>query len=152
MIRPPLPPNHRRPTRGFLVMDAMVGIAMASALLLAFTGAFFYQAQAEKKLAAIRASARLAESALLSFQSGGTLPPEARIEKLTDVAPPPPPGYTWVRLTLPATPTPFCQSNPRRPGRRQHPFPRHTQWRRPNHEQAHSILPDAAAVPSPSSN
>lgn len=88
-----------RRSRGFLLMDTLMGIAIATALLMAMTAAVIHQDRAERHLAAVRAAARSAESALLSLQDGQT-PPDARTQRLPDPAPP---GQTWIRLTVPAS-------------------------------------------------
>jgi hypothetical protein len=89
--------------RGFLMLDAVIGMAMATLLLLSLSAAIAQQHTAEKRLAALRSATRHAEAILLEMQAGASAPGDARVERLPAAAPP---NQVWVRLTLPSRPSP----------------------------------------------
>jgi hypothetical protein len=80
---------------GFLLMDVVVGTAIAIALLISMSVAVSRQFQGERRLAMTRAATRQIEADMLGLQSGQSLPAEERLTRLTDPAPA---GRTWVRL------------------------------------------------------
>ena len=82
---------------GFLVMDAVWGIAIATVLLMAMTVAVVKQARAQRQLAETRAANRAAEAALLAIEAGQPLPAAIHIEKLPADAPP---GHAWIKVRV----------------------------------------------------
>jgi hypothetical protein len=81
-------------------MDLMLAIVLALLLLMMMTVAVVKQQHAESQMAAMRGAVRSAEDALLALETGAAAPRDARIETLNDAAPP---GYHWVRVTMPAS-------------------------------------------------
>jgi hypothetical protein len=79
-------------------MDVMLAIVLALLLLMMMMVAVVKQQHAQRQMAAMRASVRNTEDALLALQTGNAAPREAHVETLTDTAPA---GYHWVRVTMP---------------------------------------------------
>jgi hypothetical protein len=91
--------RRRRRQRGFLAVDAVIGIGIVLVLLMMLSAAIAKERHAERGMADRRAAVRQAETALFELQAGEAAPPGVRMEKLPDAAPA---GYAWMRVTEPA--------------------------------------------------
>ncbi len=84
--------------RGIFMVDAVVGITIAVALLISFSIAVGSLHKGERKLADERAAARRLEDNLIALQTGGKADPALPLERLPgSVA-----GKAWVRISTPA--------------------------------------------------
>lgn len=92
----------RKRHRAFMVMDAIVGLAILALLGVIVAGELTWHARAAKRLANVRAAAQLAESALFDLQQGhqpstaqGT--DQIKVEQLSGGDPMS--HRSWVRVT-----------------------------------------------------
>jgi hypothetical protein len=92
-----------------MFMDLMMALAIATAVLLSLSVAMGAFRRAERGMADARADYRRLEQGLLTLQTGGTLAPDLRSERLGDG----PANHVWVRLSLrPSAPVAAPQSGP----------------------------------------
>ena len=98
---------------GFMLMDLMVALLIAGALLMSLTAAVGKLHRSERQMAESRAAARRLEQALIALQTGpataasrppveanaapGTLDPDVHVERLPGTLA----GRVWVRLSVP---------------------------------------------------
>jgi hypothetical protein len=94
-------PRHFAP-RAFLMVDLLMAVSIAAAVLLALSVAVGTLHRAQRQMYQQRADARRLEAALFTLQSGGKADPQLQLERLAAAAPP---NRVWVRLSLPQ-PTP----------------------------------------------
>jgi hypothetical protein len=91
--------SRRRPGRAapaFLMVDLLMAVAIAGALILSLGVAVGTFRRAERRMTDTRAANRRLEQALLTLQAGGTADPELQIERLTNG----PGNRVWVRLAV----------------------------------------------------
>jgi hypothetical protein len=79
-----------------MLMDLMVALGMATALILMVALSVGALHRAERRLADARATNRHLEEAMLTLQNGGGLDPAVNVERLGTG----PANGVWVRLTL----------------------------------------------------
>jgi Tfp pilus assembly protein PilW len=85
--------------RGIFLMDLMIALVMATALLMAMTVAVSALTRDERQMADTRAAARRLEMALAALQSGRAADAGVTIQRLPAD---PVGGEVWVRVSLPA--------------------------------------------------
>jgi hypothetical protein len=95
-MRPPIVPHARRAAPAFMLMDLMMALAIGGATILSLAVAVGSFRRAERRMADSRAADRRLEQALLTLQTGGTLDPELRMERLGEG----PAHRVWIRLSL----------------------------------------------------
>jgi type II secretory pathway pseudopilin PulG len=86
----------RRRGRGFMLLDMMLAMGIATAVLLSLSVAVGTFRRAERRMADARALDRRLETALLTLQSGGKADPDLLIERLGEG----PDHRAWVRVSL----------------------------------------------------
>ena len=92
-----LPPFRlRRSPRAYMMIELILAMLIAAALLMSLVAAVGKLHRAERQMADSRAATRRLEAALVALQAGGTADPDLQIERL--------PGGTadrvWVRLSM----------------------------------------------------
>jgi hypothetical protein len=87
---------HRSVPRAFLLMDLLMAVTIAAAVLLSLSVAVGTLHRAQRQMAQQRADARRLELALFTLQSGGKADPDFQMERLADA----PANHVWVRLSL----------------------------------------------------
>jgi len=90
----------RRGCRGTLMADALIGLAIASVLLLGVGLLIVQQSRAERKLAEVRREMRVLETSLLELQATGKRSDGVEVQELLDKSPT---GQTWMRVTKKGT-------------------------------------------------
>jgi len=90
-----------RSTRpGFMMLDSLLAVLIATALLISLTIAIGTMRRSERRMADDRAASRRLEDAMTALQTSGKIDAGIQREDLPGA----PAGYTWVRLTIPAQP------------------------------------------------
>jgi type II secretory pathway pseudopilin PulG len=92
----------RKQRRAFMLLDAIVGLAILALLGVIIAAEMSWHARAAQRLANIRAASELAESALFDLQQGHPLHPDGgndqtKVEQLAGGDPIP--HSAWVRVT-----------------------------------------------------
>ena len=105
-----LHPLRRPAPRAFFLIDLIMAVAMASALIISFSVAIGSLRHAQRRMADQRAAVRRLDQALLVLQSGGNADPQLQIERLADG----PADCVWVRVSFPPPATqPGCDCGAR---------------------------------------
>ena len=92
--------NNPLRARGFMILDAIIGIAILGAIMLIIAIAIQRERRAGDRLSQSRHAVRAAEAVLSQLQAGRQMPcdPQGAAVQLHDVAAGAPHGYHWVEV------------------------------------------------------
>ena len=93
--------SRQRNHRGFLVLDALLGLALIATASLVLLGTIKHERAAELRLTDSRSAVHLAEHALMNLQHGQPVPalsPDTQLTIRSATGGSAPAGYVWVKV------------------------------------------------------